>query len=75
MIHYLSREVTQTINEVGEVIEWEIIQYDDHYSVTATICQEQPPFKDYLGSGRGRYNKSKAMKQALEDLYVQAYPH
>lgn len=75
MIHYLSREVRQIVNEVGDVIELEIIHYDDHYSVTATICQEEPPFKDCIGFGKDRFTKRRAMKKALKELYLQAYPN
>ena len=44
MIDYLSRELKQRFNDVGDEIESEIIYYSDHYSATATICQEEPPF-------------------------------
>jgi hypothetical protein len=44
MIDYLSREVKQYFIDVGDEIELEIIHCSDHYSATASICQEEPPF-------------------------------
>lgn len=73
MRNFLSREVTQLVNDVGDEIELEIIQYDDHFSVTATICQEEPPYKDYIGSGSDTDSKREAMRKALKKLYLQAY--
>ncbi|MCQ6274722.1 hypothetical protein JMM81_07015 [Bacillus sp. V3B] len=75
MFNYLSREVIQLVNDVEDEIEFEIIRYHDHYSVTATICQEEPPFKDYIAFGKDRFTKRRAMKKALEELYLQAYPN
>lgn len=43
---YQLREVTQLVNEFGDEIEIEIIQYSHYFHVVATICPDTPPFKD-----------------------------
>ncbi|AGK55912.1 hypothetical protein [Bacillus sp. 1NLA3E] len=68
-----SREVTQLVNDIGDEIELEILQYIDHYSVTATICPDKPPFYDYIASGIDFHSKRNAMKIALKKLYLKAY--
>ncbi|WP_041580785.1 hypothetical protein [Bacillus sp. 1NLA3E] len=73
MENLISREVTQLVNDIGDEIELEIFQYIDHYSVTATICPDTPPFKDYIATGSDRHSKRKAMKKALKELYLKAY--
>jgi hypothetical protein len=75
MIDYLSREVKQRFNDVGDEIELEIIHYSDHYSATASICQEEPPFKDCIGFGKDRFTKTRAIRKALDDLYMHTYPN
>ena len=71
---YQSREVTQLVNEFGDEIELEMFQYDNHFYVIATICPDHLPFKDYIGRGKDRLNKRTAVKMALKELYMKAYP-
>ncbi|WP_071392876.1 hypothetical protein [Bacillus tuaregi] len=71
--NYISREVKQIINEVGDEIECEIIRYKNRYAVTVTICQDEPPFLDCIGFGEDPRRKKKALKKALKHLYIQAY--
>jgi hypothetical protein len=71
---YINRTVSQLINEFDEEIEMEIIQYHDHYKVVVTICQEEPPFNDFIGIGTDRKSKRRAAKKALVELYREAYP-
>ncbi len=73
MENIISREVTQLVNDIGDEIELEILEYIDHYSVTATICPDNPPFKDYIASAIDFRSKRNAMKEALKKLYVKAY--
>ena len=72
---YQSREVTQLVNEFGDEIELEMIQYNNHYYVIATICPDQFPFKDYIGRGKDPLSKRTAVKSALKELYMKAYPN
>lgn len=52
----------------------EIIQFLDHYKVVVTICQEKPPYKDFIEIGTSRRSKRRAAKKALMELYREAYP-
>lgn len=69
---YQSREVTQLVNEFGDEIELEMIQYGGHYYVIATICPDYLPFKDYIGRGKDPLSKRNAAKIALKELYLKA---
>jgi hypothetical protein len=70
---YLSMEVKRIVNDVGDEIELQVIEYPDHYYVAATICQDAPPFKDYIGVGRDFQCVREAARKALKELYLQAY--
>ena len=72
-LNYLSQEVTQFVNEHGDEVELETIQFHDHYKVWATICTEGPSSKDYFSEGRDFHSPEKATNLALEELYRQAY--
>jgi hypothetical protein len=72
-IDIIDRKVSQFINEYNDEIEMEIIKYPDHYKVVVTICQEEPPFKDFIGIGMDRRSARKAARKALEGLYLEAY--
>ncbi|NHM30675.1 hypothetical protein [Neobacillus terrae] len=67
-------EASQIVNEYGDEIEIEIIQFRNQYHVTVNICQERPPFKDFTAIGIDLHSKRKAAKKALIKLYNQAYP-
>jgi hypothetical protein len=71
--NYISRELKQIVNERDDEIELEIIEFHDHYIVIATICEEKPPYKDYLAEGISYVSKKEAARKALTDLYRQAY--
>jgi len=71
--NYISREVRQIINEVGDELEFEIIRYKNRYSVTVTISQDYPPFLDYIVIGEDPRRKKNAIRGALKELYLQAY--
>ncbi len=73
MREYVSREIRQLFNEFGDEIELEIIRYNDHYNITATICQDEPPFKDYIGIGKDGNNRRKAIQKALKELHLHTY--
>jgi hypothetical protein len=72
--NYINRTVSQLINKIDEEIEMEIIQYHNHYKVVVTICQEEPPYKDFIGIGTDRKSKRRAAKKAFVELYREAYP-
>jgi hypothetical protein len=74
-LEYIDRSVSRLINEYNDEIEMEIIKYHDHYKVVVTICQEEPPYKDFIGIGRDRWSKRRATKKALLKLYSETYPH
>ncbi|WP_394239514.1 hypothetical protein [Niallia oryzisoli] len=71
--NYISREVRQIINEVGDELEFEIIRYKNRYSVTVTISQDYPPFLDCIGFGEDSRRKKNAVRKALKELYLQVY--
>lgn len=71
---YIDRRVSRLINEYNDEIEMEIIKYHDHYKVVVTICQEEPPFKDYIGIGTDRWSRRRAARRSLLKLYHEAYP-
>ncbi|MEH7885116.1 hypothetical protein V7654_12445 [Bacillus sp. JJ1609] len=48
---YMERRVPRFFNEYNDEIEMEIIKYQDHFKVVVTICQEEPPYKDFIGIG------------------------
>ncbi|WP_053367813.1 hypothetical protein [Bacillus sp. FJAT-27245] len=70
---FLAREVTHLLNEYGDEVELEIIKYPDHCHVTATICQDEPPYKDCITTGKHRTSRKKAIHKALKQLYIVAY--
>ncbi len=70
----INRKVSHLINEYDEEIEMEIIQLHDHYKVVVTICQEKPPYKDFIGIGTRRRSKKRVAKKAIMELYREAYP-
>ncbi|MEH7886351.1 hypothetical protein V7654_18780 [Bacillus sp. JJ1609] len=73
-IGHISWEVTQLINEYGDEIEMDIIQYPTEYQVTVNICDKKPPFKDITTTAIHPRSKRKAAKQAMMELYKLAYP-
>lgn len=68
------RRVSLFMNEYNDEIEMEIIKYTDHYKVVVTICQDEPPFKDFIGIGLDRRSGRRAARKALLVLYSNAYP-
>ena len=70
---YLSRKVVQMINNENEEIEFEIFHYPDRYEVVATVCQDSPPFKDYIGYGESSFSQQRAIKKAIKALNQHAY--
>lgn len=65
--------VLRLMNEHGDEVELEILYFPDFYRVTATICQDVPPFEDFFAIGRDRKSEGRALKKALRNLYSQAY--
>ncbi|WNF24830.1 hypothetical protein [Mesobacillus jeotgali] len=51
----------------------EMIKYSDHYKVVVTICQEEPPYKDFIGVGTDKRSARRAAKKAMLVLYQRAY--
>jgi hypothetical protein len=72
-LKYIDRSVSRLINEYNDEIEMEIIKYQDQYKVVVTICQEEPPNKDFIGVGTDRRSARRAARKALKDLYMEAY--
>lgn len=72
-IEYVDRRVNRFTNEFNEEIEMEIIKYNDHYKVVVTICQEEPPYRDFIGIGTDRRSARRAARKALVELYRVAY--
>jgi hypothetical protein len=72
-LKYIDRSVSRLINEYNDEIEMEIIKYQDHYKVVVTICQEKPPYKDFIGVGTDKMSAKRAARKALKDLYLLAY--
>lgn len=72
---YLSRSISKIVNAQGDEIELENFQYQDHYRTVATICQEKPPFKDFIAEGFDYYSERNAAEKALKQLYSEAYPY
>jgi hypothetical protein len=70
---YIERRVSRLINEYDDEIEMEIIKYHDQYKVVVTICQQEQPYKDFIGIGTDCRSKRKAAKIALLELYREAY--
>ena len=71
---YLSWDVIQIINEYGDEIEMDIIQYTNEYQITVNITDEQPPFRDFTATATHPRSKKNAAKKAMILLYKQAYP-
>jgi hypothetical protein len=38
-----------------------------------TICQEEPPYKDFIGIGTDKRSARRAAREALKDIYLKAY--
>ncbi|UYZ24007.1 hypothetical protein [Mesobacillus jeotgali] len=74
-VDIIDRKVSQFINEYNDEIEMEIIKYQDHYKVVVTICQEAPPYKDFIGIGSDKRIARRAARRALMKLYSVAYPN
>jgi hypothetical protein len=72
-LDFIDRKVSRFINEYNDEIEMEIIKYQEHYKVVMTICQEEPPFKDFIGIGMDRRSGRRAARKALKGLYLEAY--
>ncbi|WP_226087639.1 hypothetical protein [Mesobacillus sp. S13] len=72
-LEYIDRSVSLLINEYNDEIEMEIIKYQDHYKVVVTICQEDPPYKDFIGIGTDKMSARGAARKALRELYSIAY--
>jgi hypothetical protein len=72
-LEYIDRSVSRLINEYNDEIEMEINKYQNHYKVVVTICQEEPPYKDFIGVGTDRRSLRKAARKALKVLYMEAY--
>lgn len=70
--NYHSRRVLQIVNEHGDEIEMEMIKYKDLSHAIVTICQEEPPFKDYIAEGFAKSERG-AAREALIELYQKAY--
>ncbi|WP_053366536.1 hypothetical protein [Bacillus sp. FJAT-27245] len=73
-IHYDSFEVIRFINNFGDEVEVEIINFGNGYRASANICMDEHPYIDSTGIGKDIRNKSKALKRALNELYHQVYP-
>lgn len=74
-LNYISREISHFVNEHGDEIELETIQFHDHYRAIATICQEETPFKDCFAEGVDFHSNREAARKALKELYRQAYSY
>ncbi|OAS88202.1 MULTISPECIES: hypothetical protein [Metabacillus] len=55
-----SRRVLHKVNKNGDVIELEILKFDEN--AIATICQDKPPFKDYLAEAKEQFKRLTAKK-------------
>ncbi|MFJ7974822.1 hypothetical protein ACIQZI_03780 [Peribacillus sp. NPDC096379] len=85
MENYISREVKRLINRYGDEIELEIFEYsltihtrqrifpisDRYFKVVATICQDEPPFKDFFATGMAS-KKRIAIKKAIQNVHKEA---
>ena len=71
---YLSRKVIRKTNVKKDEVEFEIFRYPHYYKVVATICQDFPPYKDFIGVGKSSFSEERAIKKAIKDLYQYAYP-
>ncbi|WP_338788149.1 hypothetical protein [Metabacillus sp. FJAT-53654] len=72
-LNYISRKVSQSVNEHGD--ELETIKYQDHYHAIVTICQDKPPYNDYFVEVKDYYSEKRAARKALKELYRQAYSY
>ncbi len=85
MENYISREVKQLVNRYGDEIELEIFEYsltiharqrifpisDRYFKVAATICQDEPPFKDFFATGMAS-QKRLAIIKAIQNVHKEA---
>ncbi|MGM0923265.1 MAG: hypothetical protein ACQEWW_18965 [Bacillota bacterium] len=69
---YLSRRVLHIGNEHGDEVEMVMTKYKDQWLAIATICPDEPPFKDYSAEGVAKSERG-AAREALIELYQQAY--
>jgi hypothetical protein len=72
-VDFIERKVSRFINEYNDEIEMEIIKYPNHYKVVVTICQEEPPYKDFIGVGTDKRSARRAARKALKGLYSEAF--
>lgn len=70
---YINRRVSRFLNEYNDEIEMEIIKYQNHYKVVVTICQDEAPYKDFIGIGLDPRSGRRAARKALKDIYFKAY--
>lgn len=70
---YIDRRVSRFFNEFNDEIEMEVIKYQNHHKVVVTICQEEAPYKDFIGIGADRWSGRRAARKALKDIYSKAY--
>ncbi|MDW2878153.1 MULTISPECIES: hypothetical protein [Bacillaceae] len=70
---YRNSRVVRLKNEHGDEVEVELMQFPSYYKVTATICEDAPPYKDFIGIGVDDDNESSALRKALRELYLDAY--
>jgi hypothetical protein len=68
--NFILRRVTHKVNEHGDEIELETLKFDEY--AIAIICQDKPPFKDYLAEAKFQLEKRTARK-TFNELYLQAY--
>ncbi|MEH7885118.1 hypothetical protein V7654_12455 [Bacillus sp. JJ1609] len=73
LLEYIERSVSRLTNEYNDEIEMEIIKYQHHYKVVVTICQEEQPYKDFIGIGTDKRSARRAARKALKSLYFKAY--
>ena len=72
---YVSRSIVHIVNDLGDEIELESFQYQDHYRTVATICEEKLPFKDIVAEGFDYFSERNATEKALKQLFSEAYSY
>lgn len=71
MPNYKYRETICLLNGRREEIELEIFHYSGLYKVTATICQDAPPFLDAIAFGLNASSRKAAIQIALHNLRLE----